>query len=182
MTKDYDSLPLTTMRRTDRAVENETWIREFLRRAAWGVLATEHDGQPFINSNLFVFDEATHSIFLHTARTGRTRANLEQNPRACFHVAEMGRLLPADTALEFSVEYAGVTVFGACRVVGDPVEATRGLQLLLDKYFSHLKPGQDYRPIIDAELAQTTVLCVEIEAWSAKRKAVSEDFPGAFQY
>jgi hypothetical protein len=173
---------LTHVRRHDRAVEDEGWITAFLQAAPVGILATASDGQPFINSNLFAYDPAAHAIYLHTARSGRTRANVEASSSVCFHVYEMGRLLPADTALEFSVEYGGVTVFGRGQVIDDPVEARRGLQLLLDKYFPHLHPGEHYRPITDDELARTTVYRVDIDAWSGKRKAVGEDFAGAFWY
>jgi nitroimidazol reductase NimA-like FMN-containing flavoprotein (pyridoxamine 5'-phosphate oxidase superfamily) len=94
----------------------------------------------------------------------------------------MGRLLPADEALEFSVEYRGVTVFGTAAVVTDEAEATYGLQLLLDKYFPHLSPGKDYRPITTEELRRTGVYRIEIEQWSGKQKQVAADFPGAFLY
>jgi hypothetical protein len=130
----------------------------------------------------FVYDESRGVIYLHTARVGRTRANVDADARVCFSVSEMGRFLPADTALGFSVEYAGVVVFGRAEVAADPDEARRGLLLLLDKYFPHLKPGQDYRPITDEELARTAVYRIKIDSWSGKQKAVAPDFPGAFFY
>lgn len=182
MPKDYAHLAYTEVRRSDRAVEDEGWIREFLRRASVGVLATVYEGQPFINSNLFVYDEAENAIFMHTARLGRTRANIEAEERVCFSIMEMGRLLPADEALEFSVEYNGVVVFGRGQVIQDPVEAKRALQLLLDKYAPHLRPGRDYRPTTDEELARTAVYRISIDQWSGKRKKVDEDFPGAYYY
>lgn len=182
MPKDYANLPLTTVRRADRAVEDDVWIADLLSRAPVGVLATVYGGQPFLNSNLFVYDRDRHVIYLHTARVGRTRANLELDERVCFTVYEMGRLLPADTALEFSVEYAGAVVFGRGTIVVAEEEAARGLQLLLDKYAPHLKPGRDYRPITPEELARTAVYRIDIEAWSGKKKEVASDFPGAFLY
>jgi nitroimidazol reductase NimA-like FMN-containing flavoprotein (pyridoxamine 5'-phosphate oxidase superfamily) len=48
------------------------------------------------------------------------------------------------------------------------------LQGLLDKYFPDLRPDQDYRPITDAEMNQTAVYAIEIDAWSGKRKSVAE--------
>jgi uncharacterized protein len=182
MPKDYATQPLTAMRRSDRAVEDEGWIKDFLRRTAVGTLATEHDGQPFINSNLFVYHEARHCIYMHTANVGRTRANLEQNPRVCFSVMEMGRLLPADVALEFSVEYSSVMVFGQATIITDEAEALDALQQLLDKYAPHLQPGQDYRPPVVEELKRTAVYRIQIDAWTGKRKAVAADFPGAYWY
>lgn len=182
MPKDYAALPPNQVRRADRAVEDEAWIRAMLQRAAYGALATVHDGQPFINTNLFVYDEPAHAIYTHTARFGRTRSNLEGDDRVCFSVSDIGRLLPADEALEFSVEYAGVTVFGRGTVVEGNDEARHGLQLLLDKYAPHLRPGVHYRPIADEELARTAVYKISIDAWSGKKKEVDADFPGAYYY
>ena len=146
------------------------------------MLATVHDGQPFVNSNIFVYDEGRSAIYLHTARTGRTRGNVESDPRAAFTVFETGRLLPADEALEFSIEYGGVVIFGAVSIVDEPEEAEYGLQLLLDKYAPHLRPGRDYRPITADELKRTSVFRLDIESWSGKRKYVEPDFPGAYLY
>jgi uncharacterized protein len=182
MSKDYAALAPTATRRSDRAVDDEGWIRDFLRRAATGTLATVYEGQPFINTNLYVYDESTNVIYLHTARVGRPRANIEQDERVCFSISEMGRLLPAPEALEFSVEYNGVVVFGRGHVVEDVEEAKRALQLLLDKYAPHLKPGADYRPTTNEELARTAVYRVEIDEWSGKRKKAADDFPGAYLY
>lgn len=169
------------VRRADRAVEDEAWIAALLERSAMGFLATVVEGQPFINSNLFVYDRPAHAIYLHTARKGRTRENVELDARVCFTVAEMGRLLPAGVALEFSVEYASVVVFGRASIVEDEGEATAALQMFLDKYFAHLQPGRDYRPPVREELKRTTVLRVDVDSWSGKKKEVG-DFPGSFLY
>jgi nitroimidazol reductase NimA-like FMN-containing flavoprotein (pyridoxamine 5'-phosphate oxidase superfamily) len=174
--------PPNQARRQDRAVTDEAWIRAFLDQAPHGVLAYNYEGQPYVNTNLFVFDEQAHAIYLHTARIGRTRATLEGGRPVCFSVSAMGRLLPAEEALEFSVEYAGVTVFGVAVVIEEESEKTYALQRLLDKYFAHLRPGKDYRPITADELARTSVFRVNINSWSGKRKEVDEDFPGAFSF
>ncbi len=180
--QDMKTIPFAQVKRKDRAVEDEAWIRALLRRAPTGTLATIDEGQPFINVNLFVFDEAEDTIYMHTARAGHTRTTVEREARVCFSVSEIGRFLPANTALDMSVEFSSVVLFGSASIISDPVQATRALQLLLDKYFTHLKPGRDYRPITPEELARTTVYRIQIEQWSGKRKKVQEDFPGAFFY
>ena len=174
--------PKNKVRRSDREVTDKTWIRAYLYDAPFGFLATSIDGQPFMNSNLFVYDEEQAAIYMHTARNGRIRSNVESGTPVCFSIAEMGRLLPANEALEFSVEYIGVMVFGQGEVVEDRQEAEKALQMLLDKYFTHLRPGPDYRPITPDELKRTSVYRISIERPSAKRKAVEADFPGAFVY
>lgn len=185
MPKDYGALPANEVRRRDRAVMDEEWIREYLAKAPHGALATVDEGQPFINTNLFVYDAETHAVYIHTARVGRTQANidaLKEGVPACFSAFSMGRLLPAKEALEFSVEYEGVTIFGTASQVTEPDLAEHALQLLLDKYAPHLRPGKDYRPITADELKRTAVFKVTVDTWSAKKKEVGDDFPGAFVY
>jgi nitroimidazol reductase NimA-like FMN-containing flavoprotein (pyridoxamine 5'-phosphate oxidase superfamily) len=154
----------------DRELRDDTKIVDLLQHAQIGFTATAVDGQPYLNSNLFWFDEVNKRIYFHTAIEGRTRSNIEANPQVCFGIAEIGSLLPADTALEFSTEYAGVIAFGRGRVVDNPQEAERGLYGLLQKYFPNLKPGSDYRNITAEELERTSVFAIDIESWSGKQK------------
>lgn len=182
MPRDYANIPFNQVTRTDRAVTDEAWIKDFLCRAPVGVLATVRDGQPFINSNLFVYDEGRNAIYMHTAKMGRTRSNVEADENICFSAYEMGRLLPASEALEFSVEYQSVVVFGRASIVEDFEEARWMLQMLLDKYAPHLKPGQDYRPSTNEEIKRTSVYRIQIDSWSGKKKEVAADFPGAYRY
>ena len=170
----------SSVRRRDRGKE-ESWVRAFMARAPFGFFATVgEDGQPFLNSNLFVYDEEQHCIYLHTHRTGRTRDNIAMVEKVAFSVAAMGRLLPASEALEFSVEYAGVVAFGAGQIVDDEAEAKSALQALLNKYAPHLVPDRDYRSTTNEELARTAVYRIDVETWSGKQKEVEADFPGAF--
>jgi nitroimidazol reductase NimA-like FMN-containing flavoprotein (pyridoxamine 5'-phosphate oxidase superfamily) len=168
--------------RQDRAVQDQVWIEDVLCQTPMGTLATAISDQAYQSTLLFVYDPVRHAIYLHTARRGRVWENLQTNRHVCFTAAEMGRLLPADTALNFSVEYRSVVVFGQAFLVEDSTEAERALQILLDKYFPHLHPGQDYRPITQGELEATAVFRLDIEEWSGKKKSVAEDFPGAFFY
>ncbi|MCP4165815.1 MAG: pyridoxamine 5'-phosphate oxidase family protein [Chloroflexi bacterium] len=186
MPKNTNSQALNTVRRSDRAVNDDAWIRQQLHAAAVGILALSDGKQPFINTNIFVYNEKEHAIYLHTAGRGQTRSVVESNANVCFSVFDMGRLLPADIALEFSVEYSSVVVFGKASVIEEEEEeeeeATTALQALLDKYFPHLRPGKDYRPPVPEELKRTSVFRLDIESWSGKQKKVEEDFPGAFMY
>lgn len=170
------------VRRRDRAITDDVWLRTFLTHAPIGILATVLEGQPQVNSNLFIYDADVEAIYLHTARVGTTRDTVDSNPQVCFHVMEMGRLLPAARALEFSTEYAGVTVFGSAHVVHDPDEAKAALQKLLDKYAPHLLPQRDYEATTDADLKRTAVYRVNIARWSSKRKVAPIVSEGAFWY
>jgi uncharacterized protein len=162
--------PINQVRRKDRAVTDEVWIREFLRTAPYGVVATESEGQPFLNPVTFVYDEATHAVYFHTGRKGRIFQNIAHNPRLCFNVSRMGRLLTSDRAAGFGVEYESVIVFGRAHAMDDPTESERALRLLLEKYFSELEYGVNYRAVTAEEVSHTAVFRLAIEAWSGKRE------------
>jgi nitroimidazol reductase NimA-like FMN-containing flavoprotein (pyridoxamine 5'-phosphate oxidase superfamily) len=162
----------TRLRRSKQAVP-EAEIKAHLLRAPFGFTATALNGQPFLHTSLFWFDEARRCIYFHGANEGRTLDNVRLNPRVCFGVAEMGQLLPADTAMGFGNEYQGVIVFGQVRLAQDVDEKRCALQGLLDKYFPDLRPDRDYRPITDEEMSRTTVFAIEIDGWSGKRHEAS---------
>lgn len=173
--------PINQPLRKDRAKDDD-WIRSFLKKVPFGMLATDHEGQPFIKPTSYAYDQAEQAIYIHGAVNGRMRSNMEANPRVCFCVAEMGRLLPADTAMEVGVEYASAVVYGRMEEVTDTKQATYGLQLLLDRYFSKMKPGVDYREIQPEEVGVTAVYRIRIESWSGKETHSQPDFPGAFYF
>jgi len=141
---------LTRLRRAERGLPDEA-VRALLERAPYGFTATAVDGQPFQHTSLFWYHPASHRIYFHGALEGRMMANVRTNPRVCFTVAEMGRLFPAKTAMDFGNEYTSAVVFGQARIVESDPEKQLALQGLLDKYFPDLSPGRDYRPITSDE-------------------------------
>jgi hypothetical protein len=182
MTRNIAALPFNQMRRTDRQVEDEAWIKKMLHESPTCAIATVWEDQPFVSTTLFVYDEQDHAIYTHTASTGRTRANVESNERVCLTVSQMGRLFPAERAFDFGVEYASVVVFGRASVHADLSMARRFFEAFMHKYASHLRPGQDYVPPAEDELLKPVVYRIAIESWSGKRREVEPDFPGAYSY
>ncbi len=182
MDKNQTPQSIHKVRRTDRAFTDESWIKDFLKQAPYGVTATAIDEQPFLTTNLFAYDEDTNAIYLHSADKGRTASNIKTNERVCFSVSQMGRLLPAEKSCEFSVEYASLVVFGRAQILSDNTERAYGLQRLLDKYFPHLKPGEHYPNMSIKEMRGTAVYRIEIINWSGKQKKAHDDFSGAFFY
>ncbi len=163
---------LTTIRRHDRRIADTAELHALLARADIGYLATAAENQPYVTPYTFWFDG--QFVYFHGAKKGRVKDNLARNPRVCFTVAERGRYLPTNTAMEFSVEYASVMVFGAVRKVETDAEKIYALNGMLEKYFPHLKAGTDYRAIVQTELSPTAVFAIDIDAMSGKRKAAPD--------
>ena len=168
MPRDYQSESPTAFQRLPEYQRDEEWIRDFLREARVGHIASAQDSQPFVNPTTFWFDEENHQIVFHSNLAGRIRANIENNPRVCFEVSELGKFLPANVALEFSLQFRSVVVFGSARLITDPEEARRVLYGLIRKYFPAMTAGKEYREITDKELKRTSVYAIHIESWSGK--------------
>jgi len=172
----------TDMRRKDRAITDDSWIKDFLYRAPFMTIAFVNNEQPFVYPISFVYSEPDNAIFFHGTPMGSLRQLVEKNPSVSLTIAEMGRLLPSETAMGFSVEFESVVVFGNCRAISDFEEGSRALHLMIDKYFPHLERGKDYRATTPGEFKATSVYKVAIEEWSGKKKKEEDDFKGAFFY
>jgi uncharacterized protein len=168
MPRSYQNASPTQYQRIPSHTRGDAWIKEFLNRAAIGHIAHTRGDQPFITPTNFWYDEAGHRIIFHTNIAGRTRDNMEANPKVCMETSEYGRFLPANTALEFSIQYRSVMVFGTVKILTDGEERTQVLNHLLKKYFPDMTPGKEFRPITDQELARTTVYSIQIDSWSGK--------------
>jgi nitroimidazol reductase NimA-like FMN-containing flavoprotein (pyridoxamine 5'-phosphate oxidase superfamily) len=172
----------TKIRRSQQAITDERWIKEFLKRAPVGVLATVFQDQPFLSTKLFVYDEIAHQIYLHAADEGRVLENIQLNPKVCFTTYTMGRFLPAPRARSFGVEYESVVVFGKLELIEVITEKISILKLVMEKYAPHLKPERDYPEIEEAELKGVAVYRLNISGWSAKLAHEEPDHPGAYDY
>ena len=168
MTHDLDSLPAHKQRKPQYAQTDE-WIVDFLHIATVGHIATRWDDQPFITPSTFWYDEEKNEIYFHSNVKGRVRANVDRHPEVCFEASQEGQPLPSNVALNFSIQYSSVVAFGKVRVIEDEEESKRALYGLINKYFPSMKPGEEYRPITDNELARTSIYAIEIESWSGKK-------------
>ena len=168
MPREYIGQNPSAFQRRPHLTKDAAWIREVINTFKVGHVATSIDGQPFINTSTFWYDEAEHQIVFHSNLAGRIRSNIEYNPKVSFEASVLGQLLPSNVALEFSLQYRSVVAFGTARVVTDPDEMRRLLYGLINKYFPELKVGQEYREIAEKELRATSVYAIKIEEWSGK--------------
>ncbi len=168
MPRNHQSQRPTAYQRRPHLTKDDAWIRAFLKHAQVGHIATSVNGQAFLNPSTFWYDEENHQIAFHSNIAGRIRSNIEINPKVSIEASELGRLLPSNVALEFSLQYRSVIAFGVARIVTDAAEARRLLYGLIGKYFPAMRAGREYREITDKELRATSVYVIRIEEWSGK--------------
>lgn len=158
---------LNKMRHPEYA-RDEAWIIDFLNKVQVGHIATRADNQPYITPTLFWYSQEQHEIYFHSNVTGHVRSNAEHHPEVCFEASRIGKLLPSNLALEFSMQYESVIAFGKIRVVNDEADKKTVLYGLIEKYFPGMQPGEHYRPITEKELRRTSVYAIAIDKWSGK--------------
>ena len=168
MPRDYKDQSPTALQRLPEYKRDDDWIRAFLREAKVGHIASARNDQPFLNPSTFWFDEENRQIIFHSNVAGRIRSNIESNSRVCFEAIELGKMLPSNVALEFSLQFRSVILFGTARILSDPDEIRRVMYRLIQKYFPAMRAGQEYREIADKELKRTSVYAIKIQEWSGK--------------
>jgi len=168
MPRNYTNQAPVAFQRRPHLTRDDDWIRAFLKEVKVGHIATSSDGQSFINPTTFWYDEAHHQIVFHSNVAGRVRSNIESNPKVSLEASELGKLLPSNVALEFSLQFRSVVVFGSARLVTDPAEARHLLYGLIGKYFPSMSAGKEFREITDKELRATSIYVIQIESWSGK--------------
>jgi len=168
MPRTYENQAPNAYQRRPHLTQDDTWIRGFLKEAQIGHIATAVDGQSFINPTTFWYDEENHQVVFHSNVAGRVRSNIESNPKVSLEASEVGRLLPSNVAIEFSLQFRSVVIFGTARIINNPDEAKKLLYGLIHKYFPTMSVGKEYREITEKELRATTIYIIKIEEWSGK--------------
>ena len=165
---DLDKNSPAAHQRLPEYARDDEWIRAFLHRGQIARIASRWDAQPFIVPTTFFYDETGHRLIFHSNIAGRIRANIERHPEVCVEVSEIGKLLPSNVALEFSLQFHSVIVFGKAYLIENQSEQREVLHKLIAKYFGDMQIDKDYRSATDKELRRTSVYEIRIESWSGK--------------
>ncbi len=173
---------ISSLRRKDRSVTDENWIKDMLRYEQFCVVASAQSNQPFLRPSAFYYDEDDHAIYIHGAHTGRSFDTIEGNNKVSLCVFSAGPMRTHARAFEFLQEHAGVIVFGDAAPVSDNGEKHRVMQATVSKHAPHLQADTDYAPASQDEIDQTTIMRISITAWSGKMKWTDEPDRDRFWY
>jgi hypothetical protein len=139
-------------------------MESLLQEALVGCLATVGpDGSPYITPLNFYFYQG--KIYFHSALKGRKMDNIRANPRVCFEVHKLIKMVQSQRACDFSTRYRSVLVFGRARSLPDGDEKMAVLTALTEKYAS----GQAVEPPTPKRAKETKVIEITIEEMTGKR-------------
>jgi hypothetical protein len=182
MGEDAPEVASDAIRYQGKAVDDADWIVEFLDDQRTGVLGVVDDGEPHLVTQLFVYDESDGCLYLHGAEGGRTYevAAREGTTEFCFTTSEMGRFVPADEPVNFTVEYSSVVAYGTVGLVEGRAEKRRVLEQFMAKFAPQLTAGEDYEEMTVESIDRTAVYRLDVDSWSGKEGWKAPDHPGAY--
>jgi nitroimidazol reductase NimA-like FMN-containing flavoprotein (pyridoxamine 5'-phosphate oxidase superfamily) len=122
------------------------------------------DGQPFVIPTGYARVE--DQLFVHGSQASRMLRTLSNGVDACVTVTLVDGLVMARSAFHHSINYRSVVVFGRATLVDDPAQKNSALFAFSEQVVKGR--WKDVREPTDAELKQTTVLCLPLAEASAK--------------
>ena len=158
-------------RHSDRALTDRAALFDVLAAAVVCHLGVVVNGTPLVLPTAYGVDptgpDAAGTLYLHGSVASRSLlAAPEQD--VCVTVTVVDGLVLARSAFHHSMNYRSAVVVGRPRVVTDPDEVRRALDLVVD----HVVPGRaaTLRPHTRKELAATRVLALPLHEASVKTR------------
>lgn len=164
--------PRTTVGRgRNRMVADREVLHGLLEDALVAHLGVVVGGHPLVLPTAFAVDpdgpDEDGTLYVHgSVAAGWLRA--ATGTTVCVTVTELDGLVAGRSAFHHSMNYRSAVVIGPARVVDDPEERQRALDLIVD----HMIPGRaaTLRPSSRKELAATAVLAVPLHEASMKAR------------
>lgn len=149
------------MRRKNQLLPQEETLR-ILASASSGVLALLGDqGYPYALPISFAYSQGR--IYFHSASSGHKLDALRQCPKASFCVIAGDHVMPET----FTTHYTSVIAFGVLRVLEQPEEIRKGLELLVEKYCAQVDPALQEKTVSEG-VPRTCVIELEIQHVTGK--------------
>lgn len=122
------------------------------------------DGQPFVIPTGYA--RVDDKLYIHGSQASRMLRTLSSGVDACVTVTLVDGLVLARSAFHHSINYRSVVVFGRATLVQDPDEKNAALFAFSEQIVKGR--WNDVREPTEAELKQTSVLCLPLSEASAK--------------
>ena len=154
------------MRRTDREITDRAEIIEIIEKCDVCRLGLSQDNIPYIVPMNYGYQYADDklTLYFHGAKEGKKLDIIAKNNRACFEVDCSHKLVEADEAWEYTMEYESVIGSGAISFCTEKSEKLVALRLLMQKYAK----GKDFH-FPDQVIESVTVFKLEVSELTGKR-------------
>jgi len=124
------------MRRTDREITNKADIVEIIAKCDVCRLALADNNVPYIvpMNYGYEFTDGELTLYFHGAKEGKKLDIISRNPVACFEMDCSHKLIEAEEAQGYSMEYESVIGIGKIYLCTEKAEKLRALEQLMKQY------------------------------------------------
>jgi nitroimidazol reductase NimA-like FMN-containing flavoprotein (pyridoxamine 5'-phosphate oxidase superfamily) len=165
--------PRSTVRRhPERAVPAQ--VEEILRAGRVAHVAFAVEGQPYVLPFTYHFEPGAYApgaLYVHGAPAGRAMRALRSGIAVCVEVLLLDGLVASRTAKSHSMNYRSAMLFGRAELVTDLAEKRAVFEAMTARYFPGRTAGVDYHAALAGHLKASDLTRIQIEEWSAKRRA-----------
>lgn len=143
------------MRRKEKEITDITAIEAIILRSSVCRLALSEDNHPYIVPLCFGYEDNT--LYFHSAPHGKKLEILSKNNTVCFEFDIDRRIVEAEDACGWTMNYRSVIGFGKASIIGDPPEKLKALNAIIQHYAGNPLPYSEVK------LKGTVFIKVEIE-------------------
>jgi len=154
------------MRRSDREITSKSEIIEIIEKCDVCRLAFSDNNVPYIVPMNFGYEykNGKLTLFFHGTNEGKKYDIMSKNPAACFEMDCSHKLIEADEACNYSMEYESVIGNGSIYFCTDKSDKIHALKQLMKKYTSDKEFA-----FPDHALESVTVFKLDVSEFSGKR-------------
>jgi len=148
------------MRKKEKEITDKTVMESIILSSSVCRLALSEDNYPYIIPLCFGYEENT--LYFHSAPKGKKLDILRSNNKVCFEFDIDHRIVKAQEACGWSMNYRSVIGFGKASILDDSEEKIKAINAIIRRY-----AGKSL-PYSKAKLKDTVIIKVEIESITGK--------------
>ena len=154
------------MRRSDREITDKAEIIKIIEKCDVCRLGLAENNIPYIIPLNYGYEYLNDSLtlYFHSAKEGKKLDIISQNPFACFEMDCSHKLIKADKACEYTMEYESVIGNGEIHACVEKSEKIKALKLLMSRYAK----GKEF-DFPDRMVDSVTVFKLEVAEFTGKR-------------
>ena len=154
------------MRRSDREIKDAAEIIEIIEKCDVCRLALSDGSVPYIVPMNYGYEYTGGklTLYFHGAKEGKKLDIIARNPLACFEVDCSHKLVEADEAWKYTMEYESVIGSGKIYICAEKTEKLKALEQIMKKYAK----GREFT-FPDHAIQSVTLFRLEVSEFTGKR-------------
>ena len=149
------------MRRKEKEITDKSAVEAVIRQSLVCRLGLSDGHTPYVVPVCFGYQEG--NIYVHSSLKGKKIELLRKNPNVCFEFDINAKIVEAENACDWGINYQSVIGFGKASLVTEPDEKRKALEVIMRQYSDR----SFHFP--ENKLAVTAIIRIEITTMTGKQ-------------